>query len=67
MKCRLIKIESLSGRKASVYSVSLGREVETLLEKFVRENQNLYLSENNYLDFSGDLEFHDYGEQDHEE
>ena len=45
MKCRLIKIESLSGRKASVYSVSLGREVETLLEKFVRENQNLYLSE----------------------
>jgi hypothetical protein len=45
MKCRLVKIDSLSGGKASVYSVSLNEETETLLEKFVRENKNSFLSE----------------------
>jgi hypothetical protein len=45
MKCRLLKIDSLSGGKASVYSVSLNEETETLLEKFVRENINSFLSE----------------------
>ena len=45
MKCRLVKIDSLSGSKASVYSVSLEEEKETLLEKFVRENKNSFLSE----------------------
>ena len=45
MKCRLVKIDSLSGSKASVYSVSLDKETETLLEKFIRENINSFLSE----------------------
>lgn len=45
MKCRLVKIDSLSGSKASVYSVSLDKETETLLEKFIRENNNSFLSE----------------------
>lgn len=45
MKCKLVKIESLSGDKASVYSVMLNEESETLLEKFFRENKNSFLSE----------------------
>jgi transcriptional regulator with XRE-family HTH domain len=45
MKCRLVKIDNLSGSKATLYSVSLEEEKETLLEKFVRENKNLFLSE----------------------
>ena len=45
MKCRLVKTDSLSGSKASLYSVSLEEEKETLLEKFVRENKNSFLSE----------------------
>lgn len=45
MKLKLVKIDSLSGNKASVYSVSIDKEAETLLEKFVRENKNSFLSE----------------------
>ncbi len=45
MKCRLVKIDNLSGSKATLYSVSLEEEKETLLEKFVRENKILFLSE----------------------
>jgi hypothetical protein len=45
MKCRLVKIDSLSGDRASVYSVSIDEEAETLLEKFIQENNNSFLSE----------------------
>ena len=38
MRCRLKKIEKLSGYKASVYSVYVDDDQETLLEKFIREN-----------------------------
>lgn len=45
MKCRLVKINRLSGYKASLYSVVINEEKETLLEKFIRENKNSFLSE----------------------
>ena len=45
MRCKLVKIDSLSGSKASVYSVMLDGESETLLEKFVRESKSSFLSE----------------------
>ena len=45
MKCRLVKIDSLSGNRASVYSVLIDVETETLLEKFVRKNISSFLSE----------------------
>ena len=45
MKCRLVKINKLSGDRASLYSVVINEEKETLLEKFIRENKNSFLSE----------------------
>ncbi|GHB64083.1 hypothetical protein [Persicitalea jodogahamensis] len=38
MNCRLIKLSKLSGDKASIYSVILGDEQETLFDKFLKEN-----------------------------
>ncbi|PIY08732.1 MAG: hypothetical protein COZ18_10830 [Flexibacter sp. CG_4_10_14_3_um_filter_32_15] len=38
MKYRLVKISNLSGNKASVYSVLLNGEQETIFDKFVKEN-----------------------------
>ncbi|MBW6498126.1 MAG: hypothetical protein K0B09_07050 [Bacteroidales bacterium] len=35
----------MSGYKASLYSVVINEEKETLLEKFIRENKNSFLSE----------------------
>lgn len=45
MNYKLIKIDNLSGERASVYSVCLGDEGETLYERFLKENYNLYKSE----------------------
>lgn len=45
MRCRLIKLENLSGYKASVYSVLLNNENETLFENFLKENYSLFLNE----------------------
>lgn len=45
MKCRLVKLPSLSGNKASVYSVILNNEQRTLFDAFVGENINSFLSE----------------------
>ncbi len=45
MKYRLVKLENLSGYKASVYSVLLNNEDETLFEKFLKENYNSFLNE----------------------
>lgn len=45
MRCRLEKIESLSGSKASLYSVRVNEENQTLFEKFVQENKDSFLSE----------------------
>lgn len=45
MKYRLKKISSLSGNKASVYSVIIDDEDITLYEKFLTENRTSFLSE----------------------
>lgn len=45
MRYKLVKIDSLSGDKASVYSLMMDEENETLLEKFVWESRNSFLSE----------------------
>lgn len=45
MKCRLVKIHSLCGKKASVYSVLIENEKVTQLEKFILENKCSFLSE----------------------
>jgi hypothetical protein len=45
MKFKILKINNFSGNAASVYSVVLNNENETLLNKFVRENENLFKSE----------------------
>ena len=39
MKFNIVKINNLSGSKAGVYSVVLNGDEETLLNKFVRENE----------------------------
>ena len=36
MKYKLVKLTKLSGKKASVYSIILNDEPETLLDKFIR-------------------------------
>jgi hypothetical protein len=45
MKCKLVKLSRFSGNKASVYSIILNDEKETLLDKFILENRNTFLSE----------------------
>lgn len=45
MKCELIKIDELSGNKASIYSVIIDEGDASLFEEFVDENENSYLSE----------------------
>lgn len=45
MRCRLVKLSRFSGKGASVYSIVLNDEKETLLDKFIRENSFLFLSE----------------------
>jgi hypothetical protein len=45
MKCKLVKLSKLSGKKASVYSVMLNDEPGTLLDKFIRENNSSFISE----------------------
>lgn len=38
MRCKLVKINQLSGNAASIYSVAINGEAETLLDKFIKEN-----------------------------
>ena len=45
MKYKIIKINSISGNEASVYSIILNNEEETLLNKFVKENEISFKSE----------------------
>lgn len=45
MRCKLHKIEQLSGDKTSVYSVSNGNEKNTLFDLFLQEFRDLYKSE----------------------
>lgn len=45
MKYKIIKINNISGKEASVYSIILNNENETLLNKFIRENEILFKSE----------------------
>ena len=45
MKYKLVKLSTLSGNKASIYSVIQDDETETFLDKFVKENKNSSLSE----------------------
>lgn len=45
LNCRLVKINKLSGEACSVYSIEVNGEKESLLEKFISENINLFKSE----------------------
>lgn len=45
IKCEIVKLEQFSGSKASIYSVVLAGETQTLLDKFISENIILYKSE----------------------
>lgn len=38
MKCKLVKVNELSGINASIYSVVINDEAETLLDKFINES-----------------------------
>jgi hypothetical protein len=38
VKFKLIKIEQLSGRQATIYSAIVGNEEKTLFDKFIAEN-----------------------------
>jgi len=45
MKYRLVKLSSFSGDECSIYSILLNDEQETLLDKFIKENKDSFLSE----------------------
>ena len=45
MKCELKKIEELSGKRTSVYSVFIDDSQLSLFEVFIEENKRLHLSE----------------------
>lgn len=43
--CKLVKIDRLSGNRASIYSIAINGENDTLLDKFVNDNLNSFKSE----------------------
>ena len=45
MRCKLVKLSRFSGNAASLYSIILNDEQETLLDKFINENKDAFLSE----------------------
>jgi hypothetical protein len=45
MQCRLVKINELSGKAASIYSVVIDDEDETLLDQFIREYSVSFIDE----------------------
>jgi hypothetical protein len=45
VKFRLIKLESLLGKKATIYSAIVENETKTLFDKFVAENIENYKDE----------------------
>ena len=45
MKCSIVKIGAMSGRKASVYTIKFGDERESLFAKFVEEYKDSHKSE----------------------
>jgi hypothetical protein len=45
VKVGLVKLESLSGEGASIYSVIIEGETETLLDKFIRTNRSTHSEE----------------------
>ncbi len=45
MKCEIVKLDKLSGAKASIYSVYLEEEGRTLFDRFIAENKYLFISE----------------------
>ncbi len=45
MKFKIVKLNQFSGNKAGVYSIVLNNDEETLLNKFVRENEISFKSE----------------------
>ncbi|MBK6979123.1 MAG: hypothetical protein IPH28_20165 [Cytophagaceae bacterium] len=49
MKWRLEKIAQLSGDKASIYSIVINDEKETLFHKFLLENNTIFKSEINNI------------------
>lgn len=51
MKCKLVKLSRYSGSKASVYSVIINNEQQTLFDKFIAENISSFKSE--LFDISG--------------
>jgi hypothetical protein len=46
MKYKLVKIDKLSGNRASIYSIIQDDEDVTFLDKFVAENSISFKSEN---------------------
>ena len=47
MKCKLVRLESLSGGKASIYSILIDKDNETLFEQFVMEHMSSFKDETN--------------------
>ena len=45
MKYKLVKLQTLSGNKASVYSILQSDENVTSLEKFIKENESSFKDE----------------------
>lgn len=45
MKYKLVKLQNLSGNKASIYSVVQNGETESFLEKFLKENKISFIDE----------------------
>jgi hypothetical protein len=45
MRIQLVKIEQLSGKQASIYSVIYDNDQISLFDKFINENQNSFISE----------------------
>jgi len=45
MKCRLVKLSKFSSNKATVYSIIINNEQNTLFDKFIQENANSFINE----------------------
>jgi hypothetical protein len=45
MKCKLVKLSRFSGDKASIYSVIVNNDNQTLFDKFIEENKISFINE----------------------
>lgn len=64
MKYQLVKLNAVSGRKASIYSIKIGDEINSIFENFLEEYHGLFTEEINEIASKVHKIGHRYGARD---